>query len=620
MLNDYWKNKILNKGSIAPSWIVKIMEGENRPSNIRKDSEYIYLKVYGIEQPLCKCGRPLNFKNFKKGYTKTCGSKKCEYHNQYIHDEMVKAFQEKRKDPEYFKKRRAKQEKTNLERYGVKMALNNPEIKAKAIATNRKKYGCDYALGNKCVQERIKNTCKKKYGVDNVFASEEIKTRLKEISIEKYGVDNPSKSEIVKKKIEDTFLKKYGVKSCLQSPEVRKKLEDTCLKVYGAKNVFASPQIKEKIKSTLMDKYGVTHPLKNDEIRRRAFVDKSYDYICNKAKEKDVEPLFTREEYDGYDKVYRWKCKNCGFVFERLLNNGLVQWCPHCQHKSGVEKEVLEYVGSLGVELIPNDKTILDGMELDIYIPSKKIAIEVNGTYWHSDERRPDDYHQRKTERCEKLGIRLIHIFEYEWERKSDIIKARLKNILVGSEVYYARKCEIREIEEKDSSEFLNRIHLQGNCYSRVKLGLFDNEKLVAVMTFGIPRFNKNFQWELLRYASEGRVIGGASKLFKYFVSKYNPDSVISYACRNWGVGSLYLNLGFSFDKVTRPNYVYVKGTTVISRYMAQKHLLPDLLGDEFNKNISEYENMRDCNYLRIFDAGNSVFVWHKNPCVQSSK
>ena len=132
-------------------------------------------------------------------------------------------------------------------------------------------------------------------------------------------------------------------------------------------------------------------------------------------------------------------------------------------------------------------------------------------------------------------GYKLIHIFEHEWINKQTIIKSKLKALFnVEQERIYARKCIIKEISNKEKNEFLNQFHIQGEDKSKVKLGLFYEEELVAVITFGKPRFNKNYEYELIRYATSKHVIGGATKLLKYFERNYKPKSIITYADRRF--------------------------------------------------------------------------------------
>jgi hypothetical protein len=198
-------------------------------------------------------------------------------------------------------------------------------------------------------------------------------------------------------------------------------------------------------------------------------------------------------------------------------------------------------------------------------------------------------------------GYRLIHIFEHEWLNKQEIIKAKLKSLFnVEQERIYARKCVIKEIDTITKNEFLNKYHIQGEDKSTVKFGLFYKEELVAVMTFGKPRFNKNYEWELIRYATAKHVIGGASKLLKYFERNYKPKSIITYADRRFSQGNMYFKLGFTTASFTNINYWWIKDDLRLSRYQTQKHKLKNIL-KFFDKTMTECENLLHHRFLSYF-------------------
>jgi hypothetical protein len=236
------------------------------------------------------------------------------------------------------------------------------------------------------------------------------------------------------------------------------------------------------------------------------------------------------------------------------------------------------------------------------------------GDYWHSEKYKPSEYHLKKTIECEKNGYKLIHIFEYEWLNKQEIIKNKL-NFYLNSykECVYARKCIIKEIDSKTKNEFLNQHHIQGEDKSKVKLGLFYKDELVAVMTFGKPRFNKNYEWELIRYATSKHVLGGAGKLLKYFERNYNPKSIITYADRRFSQGNMYYKLGFKLDHISNPNFIWIdKKHNIKSRMNSQKF---KIITDE-NKNLTAEQIMIKAGYNKIYDCGNLVFTksYHDTP------
>ena len=256
-------------------------------------------------------------------------------------------------------------------------------------------------------------------------------------------------------------------------------------------------------------------------------------------------------------------------------------------------------------------KDILYPYEIDLYDEEKKFGIEFNGNYWHGEKNKKRLYHQEKSKLAEEKEIFIYHIFEYEWVNKKEKIINQLNNLLgLNQEKIYARKCIIKEVDNKEKSKFLELNHLQGNDTSSIKLGLYHNNELVSLMTFVKPRFNKKYEWELSRFCSKAgcNVIGGASKLFKYFINNYNPQSIISYSNIAHTKGNLYGLLGFKLDSISDPNYVWCNGHNYLTRYDCQKHKLLEQ-GYEGN---TEVEIMNNRGYYRIYDCGNKVWKWNK--------
>ena len=172
----------------------------------------------------------------------------------------------------------------------------------------------------------------------------------------------------------------------------------------------------------------------------------------------------------------------------------------------------------------------------------------------------------------------------------------------------FARKCEVKKIE--DVSEFIEKNHLQGNIQAKYKYGLFYKDELVSTMTFGKPRFNTKYDWEILRFCSKTNtnIIGGFSKILSFF-RKQNKGSMITYSDKRYSNGNVYLKNGFVQLKDSSPNYWYIKNKNIVgSRIKFQKHKLKNIL-EIYNPALTEWENMQMNGYDRIWDCGNSVFI-----------
>lgn len=304
------------------------------------------------------------------------------------------------------------------------------------------------------------------------------------------------------------------------------------------------------------------------------------------------------------------------------LNRMNQSWllCKNCEILNGVscsEKKIGEFIHSIIPleNMLENDRKVLGGKELDIYIPDRKLAFEYDGLYWHCDDGECNTKkHLVKTEGCEAKGIHLVHIFENEWKEKQDIVKSRIRNLLGSYDnVVYARSCEVKHVSSKESLEFQWKNHIQGGVNSKINLGLYHYGELVSLMTFSKPRFSKRYEWELVRFCNKlnYHVPGAASKLLKHFEREYQPKSIVSYADRRWSMNSestLYHRLSFNLTSISSPNYWYVKGGELFNRIQFQKHKLAKQL-TLFDESKSEWQNMQDNGYDRIFDCGNLVYA-----------
>ena len=309
--------------------------------------------------------------------------------------------------------------------------------------------------------------------------------------------------------------------------------------------------------------------------------------------------------------------------------------CNNLVHKyvSNMEQEVIDYIYSIcpDISLIHNDRNVIYPKELDIYLPQHKLAIECNPTYTHNSSISAHgepilspSYHKMKTDMCENAGIRLFHIFGYEWIHKQDIIKSMLRNMLGQNNIrIYARNCSIDEISSSECNQFLNQNHRQGCANSSIRLGLFYNSKLVSVMTFGKHRHTiGNFDgYELLRLCSlqDVNIVGGASKLFRYFVNQYHPDCIYSFSDKAHTSGKIYQVLGFTEIRRSNPGYVWVNAKTdqAYSRINAQKSNIKKFLHDDnIDLSMSESEIMVQHGFVKVCDSGTITWQWLKNQTI----
>lgn len=310
-----------------------------------------------------------------------------------------------------------------------------------------------------------------------------------------------------------------------------------------------------------------------------------------------------------------WVCK-CGHewettVTERQRGKGCKQ-CANKKFVSAPEEEIYQYVNTL-VSAIQTDRLILKGSELDIYVPSKKIGIEFNGLYWHSENSSINarTRHRAKWSAAKEAGVQLIQIWEDDWKRNPELVKRMLAYKLGVSQerTVYARKTQIRESTRKTAQTFFTENHIQGYAAGSYYLSLIEDshpEKIIAMLTL---RKDKENALNIIRYATSCSVVGGFTKLLTYAERTYNPDKFITFADHCVSDGGLYENNGFIADKELPPDYMYVvhgerkhKFGYRLTRFRNDPNL-------KFEEGLTERELAALNNLPRIWDAGKTRYV-----------
>lgn len=431
--------------------------------------------------------------------------------------------------------------------------------------------------------------------------------------IEKYGYATPMGSELIKGKLKSTNLKKYGVQNVFAVKQTKDKIAETLKTRYG-KHVTNSMQL-DHVKSQYRNSLGEWIPaVTNVELRRKNKLTTDTARVKARLLMYGITLLSTPESFK-IDVLHTVK-HTCGAEFQASLWYGNNPRCYICNPilcgTSRLQQKVEEYIKSLGIE-IQTKQRLLDGKEIDIFIPHLNLGIEINGLYWHSEGAGVEkNYHLMKTQLAIERGITLLHLYEDDINFKFDIIESILKTKLQLNQKIGARKCKLKEVSVKEAREFLNQNHLQGSAKFKVAVGLYESNTLVQLCTFGKPRFTKDYDYELIRFCTlkNYTVQGGFSKILKYFDGTYKPKNILTYADRSISGGGVYLKTGFTLLKSSPPGYWYFsnKEPWKHNRVMFQKSTLKDKL-ETFDPSKTEWENMQENKWNRIWDSGNLVLV-----------
>ena len=561
-----------------------------------------------------------------------------------------------------------KRKSTNLDRYGVECASQNVAIRNK----QKDRWNSLTADEKNKIEEKRRNTCLNNYGVDSVSKVDTTKKKIKQTkydryadenynniekikktNLEKYGVECYSQSESFKHQIEDklksrtqeeqekinekrkstnvvkygteyassanvvkekrkrTNLEKYGIEASIAAEQIQKKIKVNNLMKYGTEYAICSSEVQNKIKKTNLERYGYEYPFQSPELR----VEMENNRKQTNLKKYGTENIIQVKDFK--DKAIKTCLRKYGVPY-----NCLTEKCIKSNGKI-VSKINLDFKDILDKNNINNDMEFnIDKYSYD-FICNDSVLLEINPTYTHNSSisikftkfiGKPKDkyYHYNKTKQAIDAGYRCIHVWDWDESNKIiDILKPKTK--------LYARNLTIKEVSKEETDNFLNRYHLQNSCKNQeIRLGLYtkDTDKLIQLMTFGKPRYNKNYKYELLRLCTKAgyAIVGGSEKLFKYFINNYNPESIISYCDNSKFTGEVYRKLGMELKDYGYPrkHWYNINTQRHITEAMLLQHGYSRLHGDNLHKKGESNEKlMLNAGYLEVYDCGQSTYVLH---------
>lgn len=571
-IQNYWQNTSLTVNQIAEK------------TGISSDMIRYYIKKLNIV-------RPKELEELEKKQTqlrrKQTRLKKNEG-NYFSQDSIDKRVQTRlsKNDGNYFSQDSLnKRQQTNLERYGVVNVFQNNAIQKKAMATKQDKYDDKYYNNRKqAVITRLNNN-------DGKYMTDEMLQKSK-----------------------DTTISKYGKEFYVQTDEYKQQAKSTRFQKNDGK--YFSDSTIERLRQSAKDNYKSSNIKRIKTIQNRYDSYKSMFYTDNPKMQFILQDVKTNlknyiQNLETVNRNFAYIEGDLGISYNTLLR--LLKQCNFkdllTNTRSHFQQEVITFIKSLNINYIENARSIIKPYELDIYIPENHVAIECNGTYWHSYQNNTDkNYHYNKSVLCEEQGVRLIHIFEYEWynERQRPILENIIKNALgVNTNKIYARKLNIEVRKSAEMREFFDKNNIQGFRGGKFAICLVDKDTREVYMAYmmGHSFFGKGkYEWEVIRGATKlgYTVVGGASKIFSYFVKTYNPMNCVYYIDYNYFNGNSLKNLPQMRFIKTQPSFKnYWKDTGTVKNREPQR-----------NKEITEL--YKTGKVLQIFNAGTKVYVWYK--------
>ena len=403
---------------------------------------------------------------------------------------------------------------------------------------------------NKIAKEMREKKIFERYGVKNAQQNKEIREKTHKTNLERYGVEHPAQNKEVHNKMDKTNLQKWGSKYTTTTQNMKDKTKETIQKKYGEKydTIYKVPEVREKAKQTMKERYGVENAWQLPQVK----LGMSNDSKPNKEFEKKLKELGIK-----YQREFSLESYNYDF---KVKDNILVEINPSATH---------------------------------------------NITWHPFNKQIPKEYHYNKSKTAEENGYHCIHI--WDWDDQDKIIRLFLQD----KKKIYARDCELKKVELEEAYSFLKEYHLQGYANCELALGLYKGNELVSIMTFGKPRYNKNYDYEIIRLCSKYNVIGGNEKLFKGFTDKIK-GSIISYCDSSKFNGEVYKKLGFTLKKSSISKHWYnIKTGKHITDNLLRQRGFDQLFGTNYGKGTSNDELMLEHNFVEVYDCGQSTYIWN---------
>ena len=438
------------------------------------------------------------------------------------------------------------------------------------------------------IRQKIERTCMERYGVPAGCMAPEAVANAETTNIKKYGVRKPFQSAEIQQKVVDT-VRAMGVTSTALLDDVRKQQETTNLKKYGVKKPFESTEIQQKVNQTFLDTFNV----------------KRYSMLMVPPESYDI-----LNDYTAMYNLHVVRQKTLTKIGEELGTTGTTVSRYLQRHDIDIqyfivsedEKAVGDFVESLGIPIERNLRNIISPKELDIYVPSHNLAIEFCGVYWHGERQgKYRTYHKEKHSACKEKGIQLITMYDWEWNTRQHQVQQKLRTLLGknNSNTVYARKCSVQRISTEQKNNFFDDYHVQGTGPGSINYGLFFENELVAAISI----IDSSKEYVINRYATKSRVVGGFTKLLKFFQRNHAPKRIVSFADLRWSNGDMYEKAGFKLEAEIPPDYAYIIGGEPKHKFAFRHAHLANKL-PMYDPAKSEWENMYSHGFDRIWDCG----------------
>jgi hypothetical protein len=459
-----------------------------------------------------------------------------------------------------------------------KCAQSHPDTKAK-VASGQKSIDWDVAI------EKRKQSMLERHGVEYYSQTESAKQAFVERTKIAWATSEQKQARLTTRK--QTNIERYGYEHNLS--------------IVGARESAVIKSSETKRKHSQERKIDIA-----DKYRKSVCNSLAFDVITSKKAMTvlyDVDKLSIIQISNEFD-VHRDAIERALIRFNIQIDNVREQ----SSLRSHKETSLFMWIQSICPSAVQSSRH--GRKQMDILVPEKRLIIEFNGVYWHSDAKlKTHRYHQMKHDYFVCAGYRYVQIWEDDWDRRTDTVKMFLTN-LIGANCNRigARRTTVVSLNTTEYKTFMETHHMQGESNASIRYGLMFDSKVVAAIGF----IKDNDGYNLVRYANTN-VTGAFSKLLTTFNRNYSPKWVKTFGDLEIvdQFDNVYLQNGFVEQYKLSPDYRYFNRLTHKREHkFAWRKSKFKRIGYDVD-NYTEHELSKQHGLLRCWDSGKVCYIKH---------
>ncbi|GEM_PF-3224269 len=435
-----------------------------------------------------------------------------------------------------------------------------------------------------------------------------------------------SKETSVKMRLASESMKKFykenGHHAAGKTKENTQYVKDNCEKIsLSLKEFYSHNKHWSSGETALTNKSIAIRSKKSGISQRGKTLSKLHKIALSNAKllkNEDVKERLKKynfnllSEYTGNQEIITVECIECKNKSEKTLHSIMYgSKCYTCfpPWQSGASKwqlEINDFIKTLGFKTKVDDRSVLDGKEIDILVENKNFGIECEGLYWHSEASGRCNPNKPEMKRilAKQKNIELWFLFQDEWEFKQNIVKSMIAHKLADKNIkkIHGRKCKVEYCEPIELKDFIVNTHIDGYVPANFGIKIMYKDEIVGACTLRWKRNSKRKVLEIARmsFALNTHVNGGVSKIIsraKKIAKENHANSLFTYSDNRIG-GYCYKSF-MTFKGETAKRFWWTNFSERFDRFRFKA---------DKARGLTEKDVAKKANVSKIYGCTNSIF------------